>query len=65
HCPRAEKHNVQASFQGRVGPQSILLPALSEAKKQLAQQSALTAYREHLFQRPVKRSFFAGLIWLK
>ncbi|WP_206696050.1 hypothetical protein, partial [Streptococcus pseudopneumoniae] len=50
---------------GRVGPQSILLPALWEAKKQLALHSALTAYREHLFQRPVKRSFFAGLIWLK
>ncbi|MGG6837459.1 UNVERIFIED_CONTAM: hypothetical protein KB577_11125, partial [Streptococcus canis] len=50
---------------GRVGPQSILLPALWEAKKQLALHSALTAYREHLLQRPVKRSFFAGLIWLK
>ncbi|MCY7168885.1 hypothetical protein MK528_11035, partial [Streptococcus gordonii] len=50
---------------GRVGPHSILLPALWEAKKQLALHSALTAYREHLFQRPVKRSFFAGLIWLK
>ena len=46
-------------------PQSILLPALWEAKKQLALHSALTAYREHLLQRPVKRSSFAGLIWLK
>ena len=50
---------------GRVRPQSILLPALWEAKKQLALHSALAAYREHLFQRPVKRSFFTGLIWLK
>ena len=50
---------------GRVGPHSILLPALWEAKKQLALHSALTAYLEHLFQRPVKRSVFAGLIWLK
>ena len=50
---------------GRVGPQTILLPALWEAKKQLALHSALTLYREHLFQRPVKRSFFAGLIWMK
>ena len=50
---------------GRVGTRSILLPALWEAKKQPALHSALTAYREHLFQRPVKRSFFAGLIWLK
>ena len=50
---------------GRVGPQSIFLPALWEAKKPLALHSALTAYWEHLFQRPVKRSFFAGLIWLK
>uniref|UniRef100_A0A914S616 Uncharacterized protein n=1 Tax=Parascaris equorum TaxID=6256 RepID=A0A914S616_PAREQ len=62
-CPRAERHNVQASFQRRVGPQSIFLPALWEAKKQLALHSVLTAYREHLLQRPVKRSFFAGLIW--
>ena len=51
--------------EGRVGPHSILLPALWEAKKQLAMHSALTAYREHLLQRPVKRSSFAGLIWLK
>ncbi len=49
----------------RVGPHSLLLPALWEVKEQLALHSALTAYREHLFQRPVKRSFFAGLIWLK
>ena len=52
-------------YKGRVGAQSILLPALWEAKKQLALHSALTAYREHLLQRPVKRSFIAGLIWLK
>ena len=51
--------------EGRVGPQIILLPALWEAKKQLTLHCALTAYREHLLQRPVKRSFFAGLIWLK
>ena len=50
---------------GRLGPESILLPALWEAKKQLDLHSVLTAYREHLLQRPVKRSFFAGLIWLK
>ena len=51
--------------QRRVGPQCILLPARWKAKKQLALHSALTAYREHLLERPVKRSFFAGLIWLK
>ena len=50
---------------GRVGPQSILLPSLWEAEKQLALQTSLTANREHLLQRPVKRSFFAGLIWLR
>ena len=50
---------------GADGPQSIFVPALLEAKKQIALHSALTAYREHLLQRPVKRSFFAGLIWLK
>ena len=50
---------------GRVGPQSILLPALWEAEKQLSLHSSLTAYREHLLQMPVKRSFFAGVIWLK
>ena len=47
---------------GRVGPHGILLPAIWEAKKQLALHSTLTAYREHLLQRPVKRSLFAGLI---
>ena len=47
---------------GRVGARSILLPALWEPKKHLALHSALTAYREHLFQKPVKRSFFLGLI---
>ena len=51
--------------EGRGGTQSILLPALWEAKKQLALHSALTGYREHLLQRPVKRSFFACVIWLK
>ena len=50
---------------GRVGPQRILLPALWEAKKQLALHSALTPYREHLLERPVKRSSFARLICLK
>ena len=50
---------------GRVGAQSILLPALWEAKKQLAQHSALTAYREHLVERLVTRRFYAGLIGLK
>ncbi|PIL05579.1 hypothetical protein P731_15150 [Listeria monocytogenes SHL014] len=42
-----------------------MLPAFQEGKKQLALPSALTAYREHLLPRPVKRSFLAGLIWLK
>ena len=50
---------------GRVGPQSLLLPALWEAKKQLALRTSLTANREHLLQRPEKCSFFAGLISLK
>ena len=50
---------------GRVGTQRILLPALWQAKKQLTPHTALTAYREHLLQRPLKRRFFAGLFWLK
>ena len=50
---------------GGVRSQSILLPALWEAKKQLALHSALTAYRDHHLQRTVTRSSFAGLIWLK
>ena len=50
---------------GEDRPQSSLLPALWEAKTQLARHSALTAYLKHLLQRPVKRSFFAGLIWVK
>ncbi|MBG9498454.1 hypothetical protein ABE44_04670, partial [Bacillus thuringiensis] len=41
-------------------PQSILLPALREAKKHLALPSALTAYREHLLPRPVKRSLLVA-----
>ena len=49
----------------RVGAQSIMLPALWEAEKQLALHTAIAAYQEHLLQRPVKRSFYAGLIWLK
>ena len=46
-------------------PQTVLLPALWEAKKLLLLLSALTAYREHHSDRPVKRSFFASLISLK
>ena len=46
-------------------PLSILLPALWEAKRQLARHRALTSYREYLLQGPMKRSFFAGLIWVK
>ena len=45
--------------------QSLWLPALWEAKEQLALHSALTAYWEHLLQRSVKRSFFPALISLK
>ncbi|WP_206688747.1 hypothetical protein, partial [Streptococcus pseudopneumoniae] len=63
--PPPELHNVDAWDPPLCFTTSILLPALWEAKKQLALHSALTAYREHLLQRPVKRSFFAGLIWLK
>ena len=50
---------------GRGGTQSIMLPAHLEAEKQLALHSGLTTYREHFLQMPVKRSFLAGLIWLK
>ena len=65
HGARAARHKVLPCFhKGRQVPQ-VQLPALSAAKKQLALHSALTAYREHLFQRPVKRSFFAGLTWVK
>ena len=65
HGARAARHKVLPCFhKGRQVPQ-VQIPALSAAKKQLALHSALTAYREHLLQRPVKRSFFAGLIWLK
>ena len=46
-------------------PQTVLLPALWEAKKQLTLHSALTAYREHLSEMPVKRSFFPALDSLK
>ena len=49
----------------QVSTQSILRPALWEAKKQLAFHTSLTANRDHLLQRPWKRSVFAGLIWLK
>ena len=50
---------------GPEGPQSILPTGFWEAKRKFALHSALTAYQEHLLQRPLKRSFFAGLIWLK
>ncbi|PIL05576.1 hypothetical protein P731_15135 [Listeria monocytogenes SHL014] len=43
----------------------MLLPAVFEAKKQLALPGTLTAFREHLLRRPVKSSFLAGLIWLR
>ena len=46
-------------------PQTVLLPALWEANKQLALHSALTANQEHLSQSPVKRRFFPALISLK
>src|SRR3712207_157817 len=46
-------------------PQSVWLPALWEAKKQVAPHSALTAYREHLLQRPGIRSCFPDLISLE
>src|SRR3712207_1321401 len=46
-------------------PQSVWLPALWEAKKQLAPHSALPAYRQHLLQRPGKRSCFPDLISLE
>ena len=41
--------------------QTVLITTLWEAKKQLALYSALTAYREHLIQRPVKASFFPAM----
>ncbi|MBH0334599.1 hypothetical protein BM86_03425, partial [Bacillus thuringiensis] len=63
HCPRAARHKVLVLSIGADGPQSILLPALWEAKKLVALHSALTAYREHLLQGHVKRSVFAGLTW--
>ncbi|MBG9498430.1 hypothetical protein ABE44_04540 [Bacillus thuringiensis] len=50
---------------GAESPQSILLPNLWEAKKQLALHSALTAYRQRDRERPVRRSFLEGLIWLR
>ena len=46
-------------------PHSVGLPALWAAKKQLALHWCFTAYRERVLQRPVKRSFFPGLISLK
>ena len=38
-------------------PQSILLPALWEAKKQLALHTALTAYWEHLLKKACQTQF--------
>ena len=46
-------------------PHSVRLPALWVAEKQLALHCCFTAYREHVLQRPVKRSFFPDLISLK
>jgi len=46
-------------------PHSVRLPALWAAEKQLALHCCFTAYREHVLQRPVKRSFFPDLISLK
>ena len=65
HGARAARHKVLPCFhKGRQVPQ-VQLPALSAAKKQLALHRALTAYREHVLKRTVKRSFFPALIWLK
>ena len=64
-CPRVARQNVLHCFLKAGKPESILLPAGLEAKKQLTLHSALRAYREHLLQRPVKRTFFPSLISLK
>ena len=46
-------------------PHIVRIPALWVAEKQLALHCCFTAYREHVLQRPVKRSFFPDLISLK
>ena len=56
HCPRATRHkSLPWILNGRQAPKRLTSSSV-DAKEQLALRSALLSYRQHLLQRPVKRS---------